>query len=131
MRRTQAILVILALLATPLALLARATGMDSMACNGMCCLPHGQHHSAANTSQRSPHDGMSCEHGALGHLLECAMKSGHQRLDYGFLSPLAPTKPSTLASVSALNLPRVARFQSRTETPSAGFVANPFQPPRS
>ena len=132
MRRTQAILVILALLATPLALLARATGMDSMACNGMCCLPHGQHHSiAANTSQRSPHDGMSCEHGALGHIMECAMKPGHQRMEYGLVSPLAPTRPSALASIESLNLPRVARFQSPTGTPSAGFAANPFQPPRS
>jgi hypothetical protein len=132
MRRTQAILVILALLATPLSLLARATGMDSMACNGMCCLPHGQHHSTpVNTSQHSPHDGMSCEHGALGHFLECAMKSGHPRVDYGYLSPLAPTRPSALASVSVLNPPSVARFQSLTEDLSAGFAADPFQPPRS
>ncbi|MFZ3333372.1 MAG: hypothetical protein WA197_22225 [Candidatus Acidiferrales bacterium] len=132
MRRTQAILVILALLATPLALLARAIGMDSMACNGMCCLPHGPHHAmAANPPQRSAHDGMSCEHGALAHIVECTMKPGHQRIEYGFVSPLAPTRPSALASIETLNLPRVARFQSRTETPSAGFAANPFQPPRS
>lgn len=132
MRRTQAILVILALLATPLALLARAIGMDSMACNGMCCLPHGPHHAmAANSPQRSAHDGMSCEHGALAHIVECTMKPGHQRIEYGFVSPLAPTRPSALASIETLNLPRVARFQSRTETPSAGFAANPFQPPRS
>lgn len=132
MRRTQAVLVILALLATPLALLARATGMDSMACNGMCCLPHGQHHAVANqTPQRSAHDGMSCEHGALGHIMECTMKPGHQRVDYGLVSPLAPTRPSMLASIESLNLPRIARFQSRTETTSAGFAANPFQPPRS
>jgi hypothetical protein len=131
MRRTQAILVILALLATPLALLARAAGMDSMACNGMCCLPHGQHHStAAGTSQRSSHDGTFCEHGALGHLMECGMKPGHQRVDYGLISPLAPTRASALASIDALNLPRVARFQSHSQTPSAGFAADPFQPPR-
>lgn len=132
MRRTQAILVILALLATPLALLARATGMDSMACNGMCCLPHGPHHAmAANTPQHSAHNGMSCEHGALAPIIECTMKPGHQRVDYGLVSPLAPTRPSALASIEALNLPRVTRFQSRTETTSAGFAANPFQPPRS
>lgn len=132
MRRTQAILVILALLATPLALLARATGMDSMACNGMCCLPHGHHHSmAADAPQRSARDGMSCEHGALGHILECTMKPGHQRMEYGFLSPLAPTRPSALAAVAALNLPRVASFHSPAENLSAGFLADPFQPPRS
>jgi hypothetical protein len=131
-RRTQAILVILALLATPLALLARATGMDSMACNGMCCLPHGPHHAMpVNTPQHATHDGMSCEHGALAHVVECTMKPGHQRVDYGLVSPLAPTKPSALASIETLNLPRVARFESLTETPSAGFAADPFQPPRS
>lgn len=132
MRRTQAILVIFALLATPLALLARATGMDSTACNGMCCLPHGPHHAMASTTpQRSAHDGMSCEHGALAHLVECTMKPGHPRIDYGLVSPLAPTRPSALASIEALHLPSVARVQSRNETPAAGFAANPFQPPRS
>ena len=132
MRRTQAILVIFALLATPLALLARASGMDSMACNGMCCLPHGPHHAmASNTPQRAAHEGMSCEHGALADIVECTMKPGHQRVDYGLVSPLAPTRPSVLASIDALNPPRVAGFESRTETPSAGFAANPFQPPRS
>jgi hypothetical protein len=132
MRRTQAILVILALLATPLALLARATGMDSMACNGMCCLPHGPHHAmASDTPQHATHEGISCEHGALAHIMECAMKPGHQRVDYGLISPLAPTRASALASIEALNLPRVAGFESRTVTPSAGFAADPFQPPRS
>lgn len=132
MRRTQAILVILALLATPLALLARATGMDSMACNGMCCLPHGQHHAMAGaTPERTAHDVMSCEHGAVAHLVECTMKPGHPRVDYGLVSPLAPTRPSALASLESLQLPCVLRFASRTESPAAGFAANPFQPPRS
>ncbi len=132
MRRIQAILVIIALLATPLALLARATGMDSMTCNGMCCLPHAPHHAMpVSAPQHATHEGMSCEHGALAHIVECTMKPGHQRFDYGLVSPLAPTRPSALASIEALNLPRVTGFQSRTETPSAGFAANPFQPPRS
>jgi hypothetical protein len=39
-------LVIVALLATPLALLARAVEPGMPDCNGMCCLPHGGHHHA-------------------------------------------------------------------------------------
>ncbi|MGA7917566.1 MAG: hypothetical protein WCA00_20200 [Candidatus Acidiferrales bacterium] len=84
-----------------------------------------------NSPQRSAHDGMSCEHGALGHMLECTMKPGHQRMEYGLLSPLAPTRASALASIAALHLPRVARLHAPAENLSAGFLADPFQPPRS
>jgi hypothetical protein len=132
MRRTQAIVVIVALLATPLALLARASGTEPMDCNGMCCLPHGLHHSMPHrTPQGSTHDGMSCEHDALGHILECTMKPGHQRTDYGLLLPLAPTKASALASIAALNSPRAAGFQYLGQNLSAGFLVTPFQPPRT
>jgi hypothetical protein len=133
MLRAQAILVIVALLFTPLALLARATGTDSMECNdGMCCLPHGPHHSAAHrTPQGSAREGMSCGHGVASHIIECTMNAGHHHMDYGLLSPIAPTKPSALAVIAALNLPRVAGLQSPAQTLSAGFLANPFQPPRT
>jgi hypothetical protein len=93
MRRTKAILVIIALLATPLALLARAAGIDAMDCNGMCCLPHGPHHSMPHhPPQSSTHDSISCEHGAAAHIFECAMNAGHQHMDYGFFSPSAPAE---------------------------------------
>jgi hypothetical protein len=132
MRRTQAILVVLALLATPLSLLARARGMDAMACNGMCCLSHGSHHPMAHhTPQSSTHDGISCEHGAAAHIFECAMNAGDHHVDNGLLSPLAPTKPSALASITALNAPRIAGFQALPQDISAGFLTNPFQPPRT
>jgi hypothetical protein len=132
MRRGQAILVILALLATPLSLLARATAPSPMDCNGMCCLPHGPHHSMPHqTPQNSGHEGISCEHGELGHGYECSMKSGHHNMDYGFSSPIAPTRASAIASIALLNAPRFAGFQSPDQNLSAGFVANPFQPPRS
>jgi hypothetical protein len=133
MRRTQAIIVIVALLATPLALLARTSGTNAMACSdGMCCLPNGPHRSAAHhTRQGSAHEGMSCEHGAASHIIECTMKAGQHRMDYGLLSPLAPTKPSALASITTLSLPRIAGLQSQAQSLSAGFLANPFQPPRT
>jgi hypothetical protein len=133
MLRVQAIIVIVALLSTPLALLARTTGTNSMDCNdGMCCLPHGPHHSTPHHAPQEPvHEAMSCEHSAASHIIECTMNAGHHRADYGFLSPIAPTKPSALASIAMLNLPRTAGFQSVAQNPSAGFIANPFQPPRT
>jgi hypothetical protein len=133
MRRTQAIIVMVALLATPLALLARTSGTDSMACNdGMCCLPHGPHHSVAHpTPQGSAHEGMSCEHGAASHIIECTMKAGQHRMDYGLLSPIAPTKPSALASIAALNLHRITGFQFPAQNLAAGFLKDPLQPPRT
>jgi hypothetical protein len=45
-RRAQALVLVLALLATPLALYARGIAGDMSSCNGMCCLP--QHHHAAH-----------------------------------------------------------------------------------
>jgi len=133
MRRAQAILVMVALLSTPLALLARTAGTDSMNCNdGMCCLPHGTHHSMSHHRPQGPaHEGMSCEHGVASHIIECTMNADHHRMDYGFLSPIAPTKPSALASIAVLNLPRMTGFQSRAQRLSPGFLTNPFQPPRS
>jgi hypothetical protein len=133
MRRMQAILVIVALLSTPLALLARATGTDSMACNdGMCCLPHGPHRSTPHHATQGPlREGMSCEHGTTSHIIECTMSAGHHRTDYGLLSPIAPTKPSALAAVAALHPPNMAAVRSAAQNISAGFLATPFQPPRT
>ena len=59
------------------------------------------------------------------------MNSGHHRMDYGLLSPIAPTKPSALAAIGALNLPHVAGLQSPELSLSAGFLTNPLQPPRT
>jgi hypothetical protein len=133
MRRVQAILVIAALLATPLALLARAVDPGMPDCNGMCCLPHGGHHKspAPNTAPASHEEEMACHHGALGHMMECSMRSGQPRMDYGLLAPFPPAHASVVMS---LDRPRVSRFAS-SQFPagnlSAGFLAGPFQPPRS
>jgi hypothetical protein len=133
MRRVQAILVIAALLATPLALLARAVDPGMPECNGMCCLPHGGHHKspAPNTAPASHEEEMACHHGALGHMMECSMRSGQPRMDYGLLAPFPPAHASVVMS---LDRPRVSRFAS-SQFPagnlSAGFLAGPFQPPRS
>jgi len=133
MRRVHAILVIVALLATPLALLARAVEPGMPDCNGMCCLPHGSHHhSPARNSLLEPQSGdMACHHGAAGHMMECSMRSGEQRMDYGLLAPFPPGRASILAVIDRPKVSRLANSQFPAGNLSAGFLAGPFQPPRS
>jgi len=120
MRRAQAILVIVAMLATPLALLARGVNGDASECSSMCCLPHG-HHAAQ-------HKQMECHRAEMGHCLECTMKSGTHS-DYGLLAPIVPTMPSAVAFVA---IPDVSGdiLCLFSEISAAGFVFVPFQPPR-
>jgi hypothetical protein len=133
MRRAQAILVIVALLAAPLALLARANDSGMSDCNGMCCLPHGGHHHAPARTPSQPHpkDDMDCHHGALGHMMECSMRSGQSRVDYGLLAPFPPARASTLASVDPPKVSRIGNSQLPPGNLSSGFLCGPFQPPRS
>jgi hypothetical protein len=132
MRRAQAILVIVALLATPLALLARANDSGMPDCNGMCCLPHGSHHSPARNPSPAPQqEEMACHHGAVGHMMECSMKSGQHRMDYGLLAPLPPATSSAFVSLDAPKLSRLPNSRFPAANLAAGFLANPFQPPRS
>src|SRR5271163_3195958 len=125
MRRLQAMFVIAALLAAPLALLARGRGGDSGDCNRMCCLRHGSHPAAGESLS----EGMMCHRTAAGHGCECAMNSGPSPVDYGFLAPIVPTSPS--AVVSILN-PQISRdfFGRPTEVAPSGFLSAPFEPPR-
>jgi hypothetical protein len=140
MLRAQAVLVIVALLATPLALLARANDSGMADCNGMCCLPHGHHvqqpapmhHATPMTPAQDP----SCHHegapptSTLNCSLDCAMHSSPHGANYGLLNPIAPTKPSSLFS---LRLPWQTQSASSGATafPRSGFLASPFQPPRA
>ena len=120
MRRAQAILVIVAMLATPLALLARGVNGDASECSSMCCLPHG-HHAAQ-------HKQMECHRAEMGHCLECTMKSGTHS-DYGLLAPIVPTVPSAVAFLAIPDNGReiLAPFG---ELSAAGLVSVLFQPPR-
>jgi len=120
MRRAQSILVIVALLATPLALLARGVDGEASECNSMCCLPHG-HHAAQ-------HSGMECQHGELGHVFECTMTSGHHT-DYGLNAPIVPTAPSAITSIATPDVNR-GILVSFDERYAPGFLSAPYQPPR-
>ena len=123
MRRAQALLVIVALLAAPLALLARSAAGSMSGCAGMCCPTHGTH------TARVLHEKMLCHHGEPGHVLKCTMTSGHHGVDYGLIVPVAPTAPSAIASVGIPDLSRAVTAQLH-EAAASGFLSTPFQPPR-
>jgi len=128
-RRAQALLVVLALLATPLALFARTANPD--ACDGMCCLPHGSHPSSMHHAQATaPAKDADCHHAALSCAIECSMKSSHHQFHFGLLAPIAPTKPSAFVSLAVNQTSKAIPFPSN-QTHITAFATTPFQPPRS
>jgi hypothetical protein len=127
MQRGNAILLVLVLFATPLALLARASSGLGSACNNLCCLRHGSHAGHAPESQESR---MDCHHGQADHAMFCSMKAGHQLIDFGFLAPLAPTAPSSAMSL-VLPIPARAKIIHHDVVAYSGFPSAPFEPPRS
>jgi hypothetical protein len=127
MRRAQSILVVVALLATPLALLSRVYSDASADCGQFCCLPHASH--LAQVHEGMP-ESMACQHGTAGHMLICSMKSGHHHVDYGLNSPVDPTSVSSLIQIA----PPVATrrdFASQANSTAFGLRPAPFEPPRS
>src|ERR1700739_2950914 len=125
MQRAQAILLVIVLFATPLALLARASSGLGSACTSLCCLRHGPH---AGHGPRA--DRMDCRHGEAGHAMLCSMKAGHQLMDLGFLAPLAPTTPSSSINL-VLPIPNRAKTSHLDAIAYSGFPSAPFEPPRS
>src|SRR5271156_1173643 len=134
MRRVKAILVIVALLSAPLAVLAQTASEDMPSCGGMCCLPHhaahnpASHHASASTQE---HQSTSCAHGPDAPMLNCAFNCGDTHAVHFFVSPLAPAKASNLAFIERVDRPMAARFHSELTAIVPGFLAAPFQPPRA
>jgi hypothetical protein len=119
MRRVQAILVIVAFLAAPIALLARGVFCDPAECDCMTICAH-------LVSQGKPMCGMA-KHAAAP---MCGTHQGHHALDYGFIAPFAPAIPLPHA---ALSVPLVSReFAPQFAQVSVdGIHSVPFEPPRS
>jgi len=131
MRRAHAILVIITLLAAPLALLARAASVGMPECNRMCCLQHGSHSPHLHHPvKKSAAPGAFCANHAASQGCRCVMKAAHDQVDYGFLAPIVPAAPSAIASVV---IPVASRriCSPHSELPAAGFISAPFDPPRA
>jgi hypothetical protein len=64
-------------------------------------------------------------------MMDCSMKSGQQRMDYGLIAPFPPGRTSLLAFIDRPKVSRLANSQFPAGNLSAGFLAGPFQPPRS
>jgi hypothetical protein len=122
MRRAHAILVILALLATPMALLARSD-CDQSACDCMCTLVN-------KTLLAHGHGAPLLCGQAAGSLHQCAMHTKHHPPDYGLNTLMAPTAPLPVASLTA-SVVAAPVFASQMLSMPSGFLAAPFEPPRS
>lgn len=117
MHRIQAILVILAFVAAPVALLARGVFCDPAECKCMTVCAH-------QGSQSKPMCGMAT------HAPMCGTHQGHHALDYGFIAPFAPAVPLPYAAIAG---PVSAReFAPQFSQISVdGIYSVPFEPPRS
>jgi len=118
MLRFPVYLVLLALLATPLALLARGIACNPSECDCMALC-------ARQAATQNMH---LC--GATKRAPMCGTHRGNHALDYGFIAPMAPTAP--------LSHPRLARpaisnefVAQYVQSSVAGFLSAPFEPPRS
>jgi hypothetical protein len=159
-RRVQALVLVLALLATPLALYARGIASDMPNCNGMCCLPQHHHtsqpasaeqpaiavHSAPAADSDCPHhhaasaakasaaqsNATAAASDEAGHscAIHCAMHSKPHTMIFGLLAPIAPTKPSNLAAIR-IEVDATRVVAVHSDLAPSGFLASPFQPPRA
>ena len=111
MRQAKALLIILALLSTPLALFGAVRACAPVTCAFCAGMSHG------NTG------GMAAA--------ECPMNKKAPLPDAALASPLAPTAPLPFFQMAAPAVNRggfLATFEARI---SFGFLALPFIPPRS
>jgi hypothetical protein len=51
-------------------------------------------------------------------------------MDFGLLAPIAPTKPSDLATIR-IAIDATSAISDSTVLAPSGFLASPFQPPRA
>lgn len=112
MQRAKAAIVLLALLAVPLALLARGMACESSSGPMMCCMLHGSHHG---------NQPMVCH---------CAGKSSKHVPDFGLIAPIPPTEPEAFAVLAAPGSLRASVY-SQFRLTAPGFLSVPFEPPEA
>ncbi len=119
MRRIQAASLIVALLAVPLALLARGYAGAAQECAMACC--RGRHVSAEK---------MKCDRAAKSGAAVCIMGCQSQTPDYGLNCPLPPFQLSASAKLPEMSLARTHRVAMMISD-FAGYFPPPFNPPRT
>jgi len=128
--RYSGLVLIFALLVSPLSLLIRSSSRGASRCNGICCRPQG---SRAKLGGDQRHElrtsGTPCRGGTNDHAAICLINTSPQS-EYTFVAPL---RPATLCEQAHMAGPQLARQTSsqQTETPLTGFLPIPFEPPRS
>jgi hypothetical protein len=130
-RRIETFAVILALLLTPLVLLAQSES-GGAGCDRMCCLPDGPHAAPIERAGRAAaiNNDMTCHHGVAGHRMTCQMRANHSG---SFVGPVAPIPPTLVSAGGRLVAPVGARdlLADNLEKTSSGFSSLPLEPPRS
>jgi hypothetical protein len=113
MRRVQAIFVVLAVLALPLAPLAWGFSCESVSAPVFYCPMHSAH--------SAPGKPMICQ---------CPGQSQQRTPDFAFVAPIPP---GTVAARIESAIPQTARdnFFALAQTTVSGFRSVPFEPPRS
>lgn len=120
MRRIQAATLIVALLAVPLALVARGYAGASQECAMACCRGH---HVAAMK--------MKCGHAAQGRGAQSAIcQCTEHGPDYGLNCPVPPFQLSVAVKLPAMSFARDVRV-AITISDFAGYFPPPFDPPRA
>jgi hypothetical protein len=120
MRRVQSAVIIVALLAIPLALVARTGPCAQSQCSRMCDL--------ILRSVRMQH--MHCTCGMTADGSQCPTNSSQKLPDYGLNAPIAPTIPPARVAVAAPGFTRRA-IAREVESPAFGFHFELIQPPRA
>jgi hypothetical protein len=123
MPRAQAILVLAALLAMPLALLARTTSAG-MTCGCMCSLVY----KSVRSQSGHKHARAMCGHCPSDN--QCAMKAPRHAPDFGLNTLMAPTQSSSQMALRAPDV-SVLDFEPFRQSLPAGVLPAPFEPPRT
>ena len=127
--RYSGLVLIVALLMSPLSLLIRSSARGATSCKGICCRPQGTRAKlGGNQGHESRTRKTRCERGTNEHAAICLTNTNPQS-EYTFV---APSRPATLCRQARMTGPQLVRQPSSqlTEPPLAGFLLIPFEPPR-
>jgi hypothetical protein len=120
----------LALVLTPLALLARPSLHSSSKCNGICCPIQKSHHNpAASAAKQSDAESAHCHRGIVAQIGMCIAPPGSNEDRIA----LAPLPPAILLEINAMARTQFeeASWLAGFDSVRAGFASLPFQPPRT